>query len=90
MTPGTSQESGTHFTGPPDGINHLGEVVISYPQAMQQAQEQGHDVKQELAVLIVHGVLHLLGYDHELPDKEQKMKARENEILKRLGDVKQC
>ena len=90
MTPGTSQEPETHFVGPPDGVNHLGEVVISYPQAMRQAQEQGHGITQELALLIVHGVLHLLGYDHELPEEEQRMKARENEILERLGDVEQC
>ncbi|MBC8275426.1 MAG: rRNA maturation RNase YbeY [Chloroflexi bacterium] len=87
MIPGTSQEPELRFVGPPDGIHHLGEVVISYPQAIEQAQEQGHGVAQELALLIVHGVLHLLGYDHELPEEEQKMKARENEILKRLDFV---
>jgi len=90
MTPGTSQDSETLFVGPPDGVNHLGEVVISYPQATRQAQEQGHGITQELALLIVHGILHLLGYDHELPDDEQRMKARENEILEMLGDVEQC
>jgi probable rRNA maturation factor len=89
MTPGTSQESETHFVGPPDGVNHLGEVVISYPQAMRQAKEQGHGVAQELALLIVHGILHLLGYDHELPEEEQRMKTRENEILESLGNTEQ-
>jgi probable rRNA maturation factor len=87
MLPSTNQEPETQFVGAPDGIYHLGEVVISYPQAIEQAQEQGHSVEQELALLIVHGVLHLLGYDHELPEEEQKMKVRENEILERLGDV---
>ena len=87
MIPSTNQESETQFVGPPDGVHHLGEVVISYHQAIKQAQEQGHSVEQELALLIVHGVLHLLGYDHELPEEEQKMKARESEILKRLGFV---
>jgi probable rRNA maturation factor len=82
MSPDTIQESELRFIGPPDGVRHLGEVVISYPQAVKQAQEQGHSVAQELALLIVHGVLHLLGYDHELPEEEQQMKARENEILK--------
>ena len=84
MTPDTSQESELRFVGPPDGVHHLGEVVISYPQAVRQAQEQGHGVTQELALLIIHGILHLLGYDHELPEEDQQMKARENEILKRL------
>jgi probable rRNA maturation factor len=87
MIPGTSQESELRFIGPPDGIHHLGEVVISYPQAVQQAQEQGHGVAQELALLIVHGILHLLGYDHELPEEEQQMKARENEILEMLDFI---
>jgi probable rRNA maturation factor len=87
MIPGTSQESELRFVGPPDGVHHLGEVVISYPQAVQQAQEQGHGIAQELALLIVHGVLHLLGYDHELPEEEQQMKARENEILERLDFI---
>ena len=87
MIPGTSQESELRFVGPPDGVHHLGEVVISYPQAVQQAQEQGHGVAQELALLIVHGILHLLGYDHELPEEEQQMKARENETLETLDFI---
>ncbi len=82
MSPDTNQESELRFVGPPDGVCHLGEVVISYPQAVQQAQEQGHSVAQELALLIVHGILHLLGYDDELPKERKQMKARENEILK--------
>jgi len=81
MTHDQSQESGELFVSPPDGIKHLGEVVISYPQAIKQAQEQYHGVTQELTLLIVHGILHLLGYDHELPREEQKMRDRENEIL---------
>jgi probable rRNA maturation factor len=87
MPPDTSQESELRFVGPPDGVRHLGEVVISYPQALRQAQEQGHDTARELALLIVHGVLHLLGYDDELLEGEQQMKARESEILKRLDSI---
>jgi probable rRNA maturation factor len=69
------------FVNPPDGVRHLGEVIISYPQAVQQAAEHGHPVEQELALLITHGVLHLLGYDHGEPDAELRMRAREREIL---------
>jgi probable rRNA maturation factor len=87
MPPGTSQVSERSFVGPPDGLNHLGEVVISYPQAVRQAQEQGQSVAQELALLIVHGVLHLLGYDDELPEEKQQMDARTSEILKRLDSI---
>jgi probable rRNA maturation factor len=82
MSPDTTQESELRFVDPPDGVSHLGEVVISYPQAVKQAQEQGHSVAQELALLIVHGILHLLGYSDELPEERKQMKARENEILK--------
>src|SRR4030042_1290206 len=76
-----NQKPEQSFVDPPDGVRHLGEVMISYTQAVKQAQEQGHNVAQELALLIVHGVLHLLGYDHELPQENQLMRAKENEIL---------
>jgi len=69
------------FIHPPDGLLHLGEVIIAYPQAVIQAAEHGHPVKKELAILIIHGLLHLLGYDHDEPDSERRMKAREAELL---------
>ena len=69
------------FIGPPDGMLHLGEVIISYPQAVIQADERGHSIKKEMAILIVHGVLHILGYDHEQPDMEPAMTAKEKEVL---------
>ena len=75
------------FTTPPDGVLHLGEVVISYPQAIVQAQEQQHSVRRELAILIIHGVLHLLGYDHDEPKLKRQMKERETEILSHLEGV---
>jgi probable rRNA maturation factor len=55
---------GENFISPPDGVIYLGEVIISYPQAKKQAQEYRHSFQRELSLLIVHGVLHLLGYDH--------------------------
>ncbi len=69
------------FIHPPDGILHLGEVIISYPQAEMQAGEHRHSIKRELAILIIHGVLHLLGYEHDKPEPERQMRAREAEIL---------
>jgi probable rRNA maturation factor len=84
MAPDENRESRGSFVSPPDGVRHLGEVVISYPQAVKQAQEQGHGVTRELTLLIVHGILHLLGYDHELPEEEQMMRDKENEILSLL------
>jgi probable rRNA maturation factor len=69
------------FVCAPDGIKHLGEVVVSYPQAMKQAKERGESIARELALLIIHGTLHLLGYDHELPDDAQVMRDKENQVL---------
>ncbi|MBL7209672.1 MAG: rRNA maturation RNase YbeY [Dehalococcoidia bacterium] len=83
----TGQEQQPSFVAPPDGVRHLGEVIISYPQSVQQAHEQRHRVDQELALLTVHGVLHLLGYDHEQPEESQRMRAKEEEILGKLGAV---
>jgi probable rRNA maturation factor len=80
-------ERGTNaqpFITPPDDIMHLGEVIISYPQAKRQAHEQRHSLEKELALLVAHGVLHLLGYDHELPEQAEKMRAMEARVLDAL------
>ncbi|MDP2932361.1 MAG: rRNA maturation RNase YbeY [Chloroflexota bacterium] len=69
------------FVMPPDGKLHLGEVIISYSQAAAQAREHQHSVKKELVILLIHGVLHVLGFDHAQPDEERRMRAREAEIL---------
>ena len=86
MTEGTDEPESdvVAFVAPPDGVLHLGEVIISYPQAVIQAQEQGHSAKKELALLIVHGVLHLLGYDHIQPAEAQRMRDKEKEIREQL------
>ena len=69
------------FVTPPDGVSHLGDVIISYPQAVIQAEEHQHPIEREVAILIIHGVLHLLGYEHNKPELERQMRAREAEIL---------
>ena len=74
-------EGDDSFALPMDEVTRLGEVIISYPQAVEQAREQGHSLGRELALLIIHGILHLLGYDHEEPEEEAKMRAREKELL---------
>lgn len=61
----------------PDGLLHLGEVIISYPQAARQAEERGHPILREVALLVIHGLLHLLGYDHETPEQEEIMRQAE-------------
>jgi probable rRNA maturation factor len=65
-----------------DGL--LGDVVISVETARRQASERGHDTSRELRILLVHGVLHLLGHDHEHDDEAERMEAREREILAAL------
>ncbi|MCX6003109.1 MAG: rRNA maturation RNase YbeY [Chloroflexi bacterium] len=70
------------FVSAPDGKMHLGEVIISYPQASQQAEEHSHPVKREVLLLLIHGVLHLLGYDHDIPERESLMCSREAAILR--------
>ena len=78
---GSGEDKGYSFSAPPDGLRHLGEVIISYPQAVIQAQEQGHSINKELALLVVHGVLHLLGYDHIDDNEAKEMENRQQEIL---------
>ncbi|MBI2846926.1 MAG: rRNA maturation RNase YbeY [Chloroflexi bacterium] len=73
------------FVLPPNGVLHLGDVVISCTQAERQAQEQVHSLKDELALLVVHGVLHLLGYDHEEPAQARRMRGKEARVLKSVG-----
>ncbi len=81
MRPEQSSGDLAPFVAPPDGIEHLGEVIISYPQAVIQAEEHRHSVEREIAILIIHGLLHLLGYEHDKPDLEREMRARETEVL---------
>jgi probable rRNA maturation factor len=71
---------------PGTGLVPLGDMVISWEHVTAQAKEYGHSNRRELAYLVVHSVLHLLGYDHldEGPQKAQ-MRAREEAILSELG-----
>jgi len=75
-----SMQEGEEFVSP-DDVLRLGEVIISYPTALRQAKEAGRPVEDEIAHLLVHGTLHLLGYDHAEPADEQRMRAREQELL---------
>ena len=69
------------FVMPPGEPRHLGEVIISYPQATRQAKAEPSGVEKELALLVVHGVLHLLGFDHLEAGDEAEMRAKEREVL---------
>lgn len=63
----------------------LGDIIISIPKAEEQAQEYGHSFSRELGFLAVHGLLHLLGYDHMTAEEEKIMFARQKEILDEFG-----
>ena len=84
LTPG--QLPGEEDADPGTGLVPLGDMVISMEHVAAQAREYGHSNRRELAYLVVHSVLHLLGYDHldEGPQKQQ-MRAREEAILAELG-----
>lgn len=77
----------TESRGPFVGIGepaYLGDVVISYPRALEQAAEAGHSVEAELQLLAVHGILHLLGYDDEEREARARMWAAQSAILEDL------
>jgi len=63
----------------------LGDIVISLETAIRQADDFGHSLERELAYLTVHGVLHLMGYDHEAEDAKAEMRRQEEQILALLG-----
>ncbi|NIO69792.1 MAG: rRNA maturation RNase YbeY [Anaerolineae bacterium] len=79
-----SGEEGDFVTAPGEPA-YLGDVVISCPRAVSQAEEYGHSINRELALLAVHGVLHLLGYDHVDEAERMEMWTRQNEILGSLA-----
>ncbi len=64
----------------------LGDVVISVETAKRQAEAQGHTLEEEIDLLLVHGLLHLLGYDHADSEDEEKMFARQAELLKAITE----
>jgi len=71
---------------PQDDEIVLGDLVISVDTALRQARERGHDLRCELRVLLVHGLLHLLGYDHETgPADFDEMMDAEQRLMRRLG-----
>jgi rRNA maturation RNase YbeY len=74
-----------HFVEPDEAVGYLGDVIIAYPQAEAQAKAAGHPVADELRLLVVHGTLHLLDYDHGTADEEAAMWKRQDEILAELA-----
>ena len=70
---------------PLGGDGYLGDIMICYERAAEQAEEYGHSLARELAFLTVHGVLHLLGYDHMTEPEELVMREKQTAILNGMG-----
>lgn len=77
------KDSPTDVLSFPQGLeNHLlGDLVVSLEKAQEQAQELGHSLERELAFLVTHGFLHLLGYDHQTPEEEREMFELQRQLL---------
>lgn len=75
----------SQFVSSPEAGTYLGDIVISYPRAADQAARYGHSVEEELLTLVVHGTLHLLNYDHESVEDKERMWRLQDDALERLG-----
>ncbi len=64
---------------------YLGDIVLCYDKVLSQAEEYGHSTERELAFLTAHSMLHLMGYDHMVPEEEKVMFAKQEEILAKMG-----
>jgi probable rRNA maturation factor len=81
-----TSEDGTVEVNPETGAVQLGDVVISLETAVKQAQNYGHSLEREVGFLTVHSMLHLLGYDHETSQLDQRiMREKEESVLEKLG-----
>jgi len=65
-------------------FEEVNEIIICYSQAKRQAKEQKHSLKKELEILLIHGLLHLLGYDHEKNKDALKMRKLEKKLLNKV------
>lgn len=72
-------------TDPETGASYLGDIILSIPRATAQAEAAGHPVEAEAQLLVVHGTLHLLGYDHSTDEEKAVMWAEQAKVLERLG-----
>jgi len=73
------------FVQSPEAPIYFGDIVISYPRSVEQATAHGHPVEEELSLLVIHGVLHLLGYNHEEESDRERMWRAQSTALASLG-----
>jgi len=72
------------FEDPESGSQYYGDIIVSYPTAAAQAQQGGHPIEDEIKLLVVHGLLHLLGYNHASEADKKEMWAHQSELLNAL------
>ena len=78
-------ENGKYDINPETGNKILGDVVVSVEKAIEHANEYGFTLQRELGFLVVHSMLHLLGYDHQTNMDKLRMREREEDILRQVG-----
>ncbi len=66
----------------------LGEIIISLPRAIEQAEDYGHSLQREVAFLMVHGLLHILGYNHKTDADKTEMRQAEEKFLRKYGFIR--
>ena len=80
-------ESGIEYEEPVEDV--LGDIMVSIPKVIEQAQEYGHSVERELSYMIVHGFYHVMGYDHIKEEDKAIMRPKEEHILNKLNITRQ-
>lgn len=75
----------TNEVNPENGFMILGEIIISVPVALSQAEERQHTFTREIHLLMIHGILHLIGYDHEENNEKKKMFSIQKSLLEMVN-----
>lgn len=84
------EENEADYFQPDSGELILGDIILSADRIQSQAETYGHSLKREFAFLVAHSMLHLCGYDHELPPEAALMEKKQDEILNSLGITRDC
>lgn len=79
------EEDGVDYFDPESGELILGDIIISVPRALEQAESFGHSAKREFAFLVAHSMLHLCGYDHMEEEEAKVMESKQEKVLNELG-----
>ena len=80
------EENEANYFDPETGMMMMGDIVISVDKVYEQAEEYGHSIEREITFLSVHSTLHLLGYDHEISEEDEKyMNKKQEDVLVKIG-----